>query len=389
MRAKTLQLLLAPLILLSACGEETVTSPETAPLDPSFAKTARGGTANYDASVLDGGNGNVWAINDAGIAVGMARDGSGSSLVVRWVVTSEGVTGPEALPMLDGVFFHPPLAVNSSGEIAGYFLKDNRWGAFRFSDEQMEALPLFETSVEAFAWDINDSGFVVGSVESVVLNDDGSESQPQQATLWLNARDAPTVLPLPEGATYTWASARSINGEGLIVGVADSPEVPTIGLTWNIDDAGQLSSGPHTLPAGFNPAAVNAEGDIVGTHGACGSALLRGGALITLPTDETCYSASDLTDVGADGSVMVVSGSSFEGAVLWTVDGAGEVTGPVDLGNPKTTNGAYTRGINNQGWIVGAGRTNRGDVPALWLPKGDEGDEDGDCKPHPKTGKCR
>lgn len=392
MRAKTLQLLLVPLILLAACGEETATSPETDSLVPSFANAAGGGTADYDGFVLDGGNGNAWAINDAGIAVGMAREGSGTDPypALRWVVTSEGVTGPEALPMLDGVFAHQAVAVNSRGEIAGYFQGGHRWGAFLYSGGDMLALKDLENAIESFAWDVSDQGFVVGSVRTVVVDEEGSDTL-RDATLWLDPTHPPTVLPLPEG--YTSASARSINGNGLIVGGAGGPEVPTIGLTWKIDDAGQLSSEPHTLPDGFSPTAVNAEGDIVGRNGECGSALLRGSDLITLPTDETCYKASNLTDAGADGTVMIVSGDSFEGAVLWKINGAGEVTGPVDLGNPKTTKGAYTHGINNHGWIVGAGRTNRGDVPALWLPNASEGDEedeeDGDCKPHPRTGECR
>jgi uncharacterized membrane protein len=387
MQARTLQLLLAPLILLAACGEETVTSPETAPQDPAFAKTTAGGTASYDAVVLDGGNGNAWAINDAGIAVGMAREGSGLDPypALRWIVTSEGVTGPEALPMLDGVSSHQPVAVNSAGEIAGYFQKHQRWGAFIYSSDQMQALPDLENADESFAWDINDLGLVVGEVTFGVLNADGSETRLKEAVVWVNAQDKPTVLPLPEG--YTSASARSINGEGLIVGGAGGPDVPSIGLTWEIDHTGQITSGPHILAAGFIPAAVNAEGDIIGKYGECGSALMRGDQLIMLSTDETCHKAADLTDAGADGTVKIVSGLWFEGAVLWTVDTAGQVTGPVDLGYPKTTRGAFTRGINNQGWIVGAGRTNRGDVPALWMPKSAKGD--GDCNPHPRTGECR
>jgi uncharacterized membrane protein len=306
---------------------------------------------------------------------------------LRWFVTSEGVTGPEELPLLDGVSLHQPTAINSSGVIAGVFQNNQRWGAFIYSDDlQMQALPDLDNAVQSFAWDINDSGMVVGSVTSAVLDGDGNETRLQEAVVWVNAQDKPTVLPLPEG--YTSAEARSINSEGLIVGGAGGSEVPSIGLTWVIDNTGQLE-GPYQLAAGFSPTAVNAEGDIVGVYGECGSALIRGDELIVLDPDETCHKPADITDAATDGSVQIVSGFGFEGAVLWTVDAGGQVSGPVNLPTPKGTTGAYTHGINNQGWIVGAGRTERGDVSALWMPKNAGGDGDGDCKRHPKTGECR
>lgn len=385
MRMKTLGLLLAPLLVLGiACDEQTAIAPE----DASFAKNNT--KSDYDAIVLDGGNGNARAINDAGIAVGVGRElrGGGPYPALRWVVTSEGVAGPEELPLLDGVSFHQPVAVNSSGMIAGYFQKDNGWGALVYSDElQMQALPQFASTDESFAWDINDLSIVVGSITTGILDDEGSESRLTRAAVWFNAVDEPTLLPALEGHVGTRAVA--INTSGLIPGSSHPVEGPSVGVTWLIGEAGELPQGPYELPAGFSPSAVNAEGDIVGAYGECGSALMRGDQLIVLDPDETCHKPTDITDAAADGTVQIISGLWFEGAVLWTVDAGGQVSGPVDLGSPKGTKGAYTSGINAQGWIVGAGRTERGDVPALWLPKtsGDGGgDGGGDCT-HPR-GKC-
>jgi hypothetical protein len=357
MRTKILGLLLAPLLLGSACDERAAIAPED--------EVLAGNNLNYEGIILDAGNGNAWAINDAGIAVGTGREwGSGTPYpALRWVVTSEGVTGPEALPMLDSVSSYQPTAVNSSGVIVGLTNRSGAYSAFIYSDDlQMQALPDLDKAVKSYAWDINDSGIVVGSVAS-------------EAVVWVNAQDKPTVLPLPAG--YTSGSAGSINSEGLILGRATGSEVLPIGLIWVIHNRGQLE-GPYQLAAGFRPAALNAEGDIVGVYGECGSALMRGDQLIILDPDESCHRPNDVTDAAADGTVRIVSGARFEGAVLWTVDAGGQVSGPVDLPNPKGTTGAYSAKINHQGWIVGAWRTERGDVPALWMPKNAEGDGDGD-----------
>jgi hypothetical protein len=401
MRTRTLPLLLPSLILLTGCGENTAIAPQTSPQDPLFAETS-GGTVSYDAVVLDGGNGNAIAINDAGIAVGMARQrGEERYPALRWVVTSDGVTGPEKLPFLpppfDNAFSHQPQAVNNSGVIVGYLQDNNRYAAFVYSDEiGMQPLPWFVgNTYEFWASDINDQGIVVGWIDFAVRDDEGTIiERRKRAAVWPNTEDRPNVLPPLEGHDAT--SAGSINMDGLVLGSSWASGDPSVGVAWVVDEAGVLLEGPYELAAGFRAHALNNGSDMVGALEWCRAAFVRGSHTEVLPSlvpDDTCTWASDVTDMAADGTVKIV-GHTGGGtrAALWTFHSDGQAVGAMDLGIPSGTQGAYARGVNTQGWIVGAARTkNKGDVPALWMPKagGGGGDGGGDCNPHPKTGKCR
>jgi hypothetical protein len=400
MRARTGPLLLAPLILLTGCGENTATAPQTSPQDALFAEIA-GGTISYAAVVLDGGNGNAIAINDAGIAVGMARErGEERYPALRWVVTSGGVTGPEKLPFLappfDNASSHQPQAVNNSGVIVGYLQDRNRYAAFVYSDEiGMQPLPWFVgNTYEFWASDINDQGIVVGWIEFAVRDAEGTIiERRKRAAVWPNPEDKPKVLPPLEGHDAT--SAVSINVDGLVLGSSWVIGDPSVGVAWVVDEDGVLLEGPHELAAGFRAHALNNGGDMVGSVEWCRAAFVRGSHVEVLPSlapDDTCTWASDLTDVAADGTVKIV-GHTGGGtrAALWTLNSDGQAIGAMDLGIPQKTQGAYARGVNSQGWIVGAARTkNSGDVPALWMPHSGGGDDGGgDCNPHPRTGKCR
>jgi hypothetical protein len=400
MRTRTLYLLLPSLILLTGCGENTATAPQTSPQDPLLAEVS-GGTASYAAMVLDGGNGNAMAINDAGIAVGMAREGGEERYpALRWVVTTDGVTGPERLPFLpapfDNAFSHQPLAVNNSGSVIGYFQDNNRYGAFVYHDDiGMQPLPWFVGNTYGFwASDINDQGIVVGWIDFAVRDADGTiMERRKRAAVWPNTADEPKLLPPLEGHDAT--SAGSINMDGLVLGSSWVGGDPSVGVAWVVGPDGGLLKGPHELTAGFRSHALNNGGDMIGAFEWCQAAFVRGSQIEVLPLlapDDTCTWASDLTDVAADGTVKIV-GHTGGGttAALWILSSDGQAIGAMDLGIPRRTQGAYARGVNTQGWIVGAARTkNSGDVPALWMPHSGGGDDDGgDCNPHPRTGKCR
>jgi hypothetical protein len=399
MRTRTLHLLFPSLLLLMGCGENIATAPQASPQDPLLADVS-GGTPSYHAVVLDGGNGNAMAINDSGIAVGMARQrGEERYPALRWVVTVDGVAGPEKLPFLPppfhNAFSHQPQAVNNSGIIVGYF-QNNHYGAFVYSDEiGMQPLPRFVGDTYHFwASDINDQGIVVGWIDFAVRDADGTIIERRnRAAVWPNTVDEPKLLPPLEGHDAT--SAGSINMNGLVLGTSWVGADPKSVVAWVVGQDGGLLEGPYELAPAFGARAVNNGGDIIGSLPRCRAAFLRGSHIEVLPSltpDDTCTSAWDLTDVAPDGTVMVV-GDIDNGmrAALWTLDSDGRAGVAMDLGIPKGTEGAYARGVNTQGWIVGAGRTKRsGDVPALWMPNTGGGDDSGgDCDPHPKTGKCR
>jgi uncharacterized membrane protein len=400
MRTRALHLLLPSLILLTGCGENIATAPQSSPQGPLLAETS-GGTVSYDAMVLDGGNGNAMAINDAGVAVGMARQrGEERYPALRWVVTTDGVTGPEKLPFLPppfhNAFSHQPLAVNGSGSIVGYFQDNNRYGGFVYGDEiGMQPLPWFVgNTYEFWASDINDKGMVVGWIDFAVRDADGNIiERRKRAAVWPNTEDKPGLLPPLEGHAAT--SAGSINPDGLVLGSSWVSGDPSVGVAWVVDQDGGLLEGPYELAVGFRAHALNSEGDMVGSFEWCRAAFVRGSHVEVLPSlvpDDTCTRASALTEVAADGTVKIVGDNGGMRAALWTLNSDGQTVGAMDLGIPQSTQGAYARGVNTQGWIVGAARTkNKGDLPALWMPTlgGDADDGGGDCNPHPRTGECR
>lgn len=404
LRLKTLTAL--PLLILGvACADQLITSPESTS-DAAFAKGGGGGGGStYDVIVLPGGNGNAAAINDAGIIVGHARDtrdGSDSYPALRWLATSTGVTGPENLgtvpsPNDEPVFAYVPKAINSSGVIAGYFqTRTNRFGAWVYTDESgMQLLPwLVGRTWEFRAHAINDRGVVVGFLEYSVRDEDGTLiDRVRRAAVWPTPQDQPLLLPPLEGHDATWANAISM--DGLVTGFSYSKSAgysePQTGVTWRINEAGELIEGPARVPTRFFPGAVNQAGDIAGRMiDPTEATVMRSGSTLRLDAlvAGSSSAAADISDPGAGGLVQV-AGWSGDRAVLWTIDAADGVSGPLDLGVPKGSPGAYASGINAQGWVVGGSRSQHGDRPTLWLPRASGGGGD-ECEPHPKhPGKCR
>lgn len=397
MRTRASHLLLVPLFLLgTACAEDP---PISAPGDASLAEQADGGGSSYEVIALGGGNGNAWTISDAGVAVGSAREGSGVDPypALRWVVNSEGITGPEDLgslpPPFDDAFSHNPQAINKSGVIVGYFNHNNRHGAFVYSDSlRMQLLPRFVgATYHYYAYDVSDLGIVVGSIEYSVRDEDGTLiDRPTRAAVWANGEDEPILLPPLAG--HVGSSAGAVNRHGLVTGSSWPEGGSSVGVAWEIDEAGELLEGPYGLEAGFRPVGLNNDGDMAGSYPEfCKAAFIRAGVVTVLNplAPDECTHVADISDAAADGVVRIV-GSTGDRPTIWTVHAEGQVVGPVDLGSEKPNRGAYARGVNVHGWVVGGGRTPHGDIPLLWLPTesghDDEGD-DGTCT-HPR-GKCK
>jgi uncharacterized membrane protein len=326
------------------------------------------------------------------------------SQTLRWAPVQSfpnGVTGPEKLPFLPppfhNAFSHQPVAVNSSGTVVGYFNDNNRYGAFVYSDDiGMQPLPWFVgDTYGGWASDVNDHGIVVGWIQFAVRDADGTIiERRKRAAVWPNAVDKPKLLPPLEGHDST--SAGSINMNGLVLGTSWVGADPKFGVAWVVGPDGLLLEGPYELTAGFRAGALNNGGDMVGSLEWCRPAFVRGSHVEVLPSpDDSCTWVTDLTDVAADGTVMIVGytggGVDGSGAVLWTLNSYGQAIGVMDLGLPKGTQSSQAHGVNAQGWIVGsASPKNKGALPALWMPtSGGADDGGGDCNPHPRTGECR
>jgi hypothetical protein len=397
MRTSTLRLLIVSLFLLAtACAEHpTISAPENA----SLASITEADELSYDVIALNGGYGFARGINDAGIVGGMAREGSGGDpyLTLRWMVSSEGVTGPEDLGSLprpfEGAFYHYPHATNESGQIVGFFNHNNDvLGGFVYSDASgMQPLPSFVGSTNWGGNGVSDLGIVVGSIDYPVRDEDGTIiDHLRRAAVWPNGDDEPILLPPLAG--HVGSAAGPINTGGLVTGSSWPEDGSSVGVAWEINEVGELLEGPYELLAGFYARALNNQGDMVGSYQGCQGALVRAGVvilLISLASDE-CAGVSDISDATADGTVWIV-GSGGGRPTLWTVDAAGQVVGPVDLGSYSGKRRASANGVNVHGWVVGSGETRHGvNIPLLWLPKatGDDGGDDGGTCSHPR-GKCK
>jgi hypothetical protein len=395
MRTRLSHLVLAPVLLLATACAENPTIP--APGDATLA-TNEADAVSYEVIALGGGNGWAWAMNDAGVAVGMAGEG-GTDPALRWVVTSDGFTGPEDLgslppPFADASGYHPN-AVNASGLVVGFFNHQNRDGAFVFGDASgMQVLPRFVGStIRYYAHDVSDVGIIVGLIEYSVRDEDGTLiDRPTRAAVWANWDDEPILLPPLAG--HNWGSAYAINTAGLVAGSSRLDDGPgrSVGVAWRIGEAGELVEGPYELEAGFVPYVLNNGGDMAGLYPEfCRAGFLRAGAMTGLSplAAGACTHVFGISDAAADGTVRIV-GSSGDRAALWAIDAGGQAAGPVDLGSERGNRGGHARGVNVHGWVVGAGRTPQGDIPLLWLPKqaGDEDERDPAACTHPR-GKCR
>jgi len=410
MRTRILGPLLAPLLLLvTACADELVTAPQEA-----LFSTGSGETTEYQAILLANRYGHAHAINDAGIVVGHILD-----VAVRWMVSSDGIAGPEELGTLAGRYadsHQQALAVNSGGAIVGYALSRSHpnEGAFVYTDEMgMQLLPRFlGDTYHSRAVAINDQGNIAGWIDFAVRNDDGTiTGRLFRGAVWLNTVDEPILLPPLEGDSASRAVAIDMNG--LVTGYSRSTyhSGSEVGVAWRINNEGQLVEGPYSPNPGFGPGgwvaswtwpvggnSLNDAGDIVGWQYSAtnhsDAALLRGGQVLLLGSllpDELSY-AMGITDPTAAGVVQIVGSSGWESSVatLWTVDADAKISA-VDLGAPRRSINASASGINAQGWIVGRSASrNLSRRPTLWMPVagGGEGGDD-DCKPHPRTNECR
>ena len=405
MRTRIPPLLLAPLLLLAtACADELVTAPQEA-----LFSTGNGETTEYQPILLADRYGHAHAINDAGVVVGDIN-----GVAVRWVVSSDGIAGPEELGTLPERYadsHQQALAVNGSGAIVGYASSRSHGneGAFVYTDEMgMQLLPRFlGDTYHSRAAGINDQGNIAGWIDFAVRDGDGTITDRLfRGAVWLNPVDEPILLPPLEGDSASRAVAVDMNG--LVTGYSRSTYYSgsEVGVAWRINDEGQLMEGPYSPSPGFGPGAwvaswtwpvsgnsLNAAGDIAGWQYSAtnwaDAALLRSGQALLLGSllpDELSY-ATSINDPTATGVVQIVGQSGWEHSVatLWTVDSDGNIDA-VDLGAPRRSINASASGINAQGWIAGRSASrNLSRRPTLWMPQ-----ESGDpCNPHPRTGKCR
>ena len=164
-----------------------------------------------DLGVIAGTRSYAHDINNAGVIVGWSNAAVGSTVkrAARYVNGAWSL-----IPGLSSFTDTEAQAVNEAGDIVG--LIGNPGGAFRFKSSTGTTFALtspFGSSRQA--WDINDAGFVVGSVDGARAALWRPDNTFVDLDAWLDA-----VAPA-EGALWTLNAATGINNNGLIVGRAN------------------------------------------------------------------------------------------------------------------------------------------------------------------------
>lgn len=402
------------LIFASACADQILTAPgdalSVAQDEASFNKKGGGASGSHEIILLGNLNNHSASsavdINESNVIAGASwNSGSSPNLSTRVFRWTEGA--------MEDLGDGQPKGINNAGTVVGWAYEDNGWPLFVVQDgnrTQLEAGLGFGD--RAFHM-INDAGTVIGHRGTV--GDDGRLWTAGYG-VWEAASygEQPTTFGVPAWCTddpsYSCGSPVpfSINNDGAVVGEISVTHTSPNGSQINyalavIWSGGNYGDAPVWLQRGPGGSihrfarGVNDSGWIVGAVGLFQAAVwipdVSGayGTAIELPHTGRgwAYAASGANE---SGSVTIV-GEADGRAVMWTISQAGVVSGPTDLGTPKSYATAEARAINSNGWIVGRAASRSGSTAVLWRPVQTDGDDsngdDGGTAPctHPK-GKC-
>ena len=391
--------------LLAACGGAGQPEPDQLTTESRVTATAVadfGNSATYtvgawqvtvhDLGLLPGGTtSSARAINNTGRVVGMANDSTFALQRVVWDLNAAKIV--TTLPNFDLSSVAEPASINDFNEVAGTerISSTLREGVFWDAFGTVYGLTPFGagSSVQVTGRAINRDGYIVGS--SIA----GSPDNRLHAVMWLK-NSAPVSLGfLSNGAgaealaindlrhvvgvasvnsltrAFLWrgdkmidlgaiggsnvvARASAISNRGVIAGTSDGG---TIAVRWLYDPANP-SSTPKIealpLPSGLvlpSPAAVNDNGDVVGTatlssYAGTRAVLWRNGEAINLGTWPGGWSSRAL---GINNAGQIVGDGDLYGdgkphALLWTVTAAsgGSAPGPSPSPSPTPTPSSNT-----------------------------------------------
>jgi probable HAF family extracellular repeat protein len=311
--------------------------------------------AQSPGTLIDLGTlGGTWTIpigiNDLGDVVGGAT--LPGNLVERPFRWSNGTIQP--LDVLPGHAQGQARAINNAGQIVGHSYPAGGFGFFSSRaviwdngtaiDLNTAATAAAGWTRLAFAFDINDSGQIVGSgfrgnVQSAFLLDDGAIT------------DLGTL-----GGT---SIATSINRFGQIAGMASNADGTTHAVTWTdgvIRDLG-VGAGGSGFSVAYGP---NIFGETAGSWSSPSGPIPMfweaDGTPVTLPLLDPAGSAFDINNLRQIAGSGNLPGSGAQRAVVW------EGGSPIDLETMVTTAVELTsaNAINNAGQVVGQIASGRG-----------------------------
>ena len=284
----------------------------------------------YTVTLLDGlgDSSRAVAINNAGQVAGSAMTPGDTTHAVRW-------TGRAAQDLGWPGVVSEGLAINASGQVAGFFLAAGGIPevAVRWTGTVPDTLAAYGYSSEAYG--INASGQVAGSVSNGVLN---------LPVRWADTGTGGPVQILSRLNDYVWSGAYAISDTGTAVGYLTAPDGShSLPGRWN----GRLA---EVLPGGFGEAlGINGGGQIVGDLG--GTAVLW-----TNDLPIGLWGAGWASGINAKGEAVGMSGVAPR-PMLYT-DGAAYLLDtllPADSAITNLTIAKYSASINDFGQIAATG----------------------------------
>lgn len=236
------------------------------------------------------------AINNNGVATAQLQTPDGFFPVE--------LSGGQIVTLGDGTVQGAPTAINDQGVIVGYSINvDGSTSAVVFAPGSVTELNA------GAAWDIDESGTIVGSVNNV-------------AAYWPQG-GAPLALPSP--AEEDSAQVLAINGKGLMVGTAD-----THAVAWR---DGQI------VNAWYAPASSNTQ-------------------LVAVDVDAAGIIIGEIISTSHDATGQ--SNMTFK-PLTWQNEEPAEL--PLAAGDTS----CEVRAINNNGWIAGACGHGEAQHAILWV----------------------
>ena len=275
------------------------------------------------------------AVNDSGLMAGTTSVHPGGSRVVKWVQSGRGAIF--ALPT--DATSASGNAINRDGVIAGSAGVAGGSRAFRLE------LSMLYTMLDPVPGYLHAEGIGIDDFSAVYGRATDPQSGRTAAVRW-GSDGVPSVLPVPQGATFVHLTGASSNGYA--VGYVNGPDLPYQAVRWNPD--GSVTALPRLTDRGATSGyGVNRLGEVVGhavgPDGASHAARWDGTGTLTWHAPNAV--ARRINDLGVVVGLGTTGAGSFQ-PVHWDLQGRMHELGQLDgyiSGEPT--------GINNAGVIAG------------------------------------